>query len=151
MKGMRTKRIDHCVLGRINTSRAKSGIIFAVVLLWHHRERDEPRSIRGSGEMIDRLANCGGTGDLSVRYLLPGLVALRAAGHLGDQFQLTCADRSEWTSDDFRSWATGQLERHAGAWPVEASKAVTNSASFQRADITQASDVAAIVSGDEQP
>ncbi len=101
--------------------------------------------------MIDRLAIFGGTGDLSARYLLPGLVALRAAGQLTDQFELTCADRGERTNDQFQSWVSAQLDRYADAWPVDAGKAIAASASFRRADITQVADVASIISGDDRP
>ena len=41
--------------------------------------------------MIQRLAILGATGDLTARYLLPGLAALRAAGELGDDFRLAAA------------------------------------------------------------
>ncbi|MGV9351847.1 hypothetical protein ACWDSD_45690 [Streptomyces spiralis] len=43
--------------------------------------------------MIDRLAVFGATGDLTARYLLPALAALRAAGHLHGGFRLTGASR----------------------------------------------------------
>lgn len=43
--------------------------------------------------MIERLAIFGATGDLTGRYLLPGLAALRAGGYLGDGFRLIAAGR----------------------------------------------------------
>jgi glucose-6-phosphate 1-dehydrogenase len=39
--------------------------------------------------MIDRLTIFGATGDLTARYLLPGLAALRAAGLLSERFTMT--------------------------------------------------------------
>jgi glucose-6-phosphate 1-dehydrogenase len=98
--------------------------------------------------MIHRLTIFGGTGDLSGRYLLPGLVALGAAGHLGDHFQLTCADRSDGGDDQFRSWVAAELERHAGAWPANARKAIATSARYRRADVTDPADVASAIAGD---
>ncbi|WP_433412183.1 glucose-6-phosphate dehydrogenase [Microtetraspora malaysiensis] len=97
--------------------------------------------------MIDRLAVFGATGDLSARYLLPGLAALRAAGQLGDGFQLTCADLASWDDERFRGWAASQLDHHGAAWPVDAREAIIGSARYRRADITDAADVASVVAG----
>ena len=55
--------------------------------------------------MIRQLAIFGATGDLTARYLLPGLAALRAARELGDDFQLIAVGRDTWTDETFRSWA----------------------------------------------
>jgi glucose-6-phosphate 1-dehydrogenase len=98
--------------------------------------------------MIDRLAVFGATGDLNARYLLPGLTALRATGHLPDQFQLTGADRTNWDSEQFRSWAAAQLDQHGGTWPASAKQAITASAGFHRADVTDTAAVASAISGD---
>jgi glucose-6-phosphate 1-dehydrogenase len=101
--------------------------------------------------MIDRLAVAGGTGDLSARYLLPGLAALYAAGHLPDGFELVCADRSDWDTERFRSWAAAQLDRYGGALPDDARKAVVASARFRQTDITDAAAVRALVGGATRP
>src|SRR5215470_11097477 len=47
------------------------------------------------------------------RYLLPGLAALQAAGHLPAGFELVGAARDDWGDGRFRSWAAGWLEREA--------------------------------------
>lgn len=78
--------------------------------------------------MINRLAVFGATGDLTARYLLPGLAALRAAGHIDDGFQLTGASREGWDTDHFRGWCADQLDRHGGSHPADARKAVAASA-----------------------
>ncbi|MFD0330833.1 hypothetical protein ACFQZC_28165 [Streptacidiphilus monticola] len=98
--------------------------------------------------MIDRLVVFGATGDLSARYLLPGLAALHTAGHLDARFQLIGADRKEWDGERFRGWAAEQLDRHGAAWPHGARKAVTSAAEFRRADVTDPADVAAAIAGD---
>jgi glucose-6-phosphate 1-dehydrogenase len=49
--------------------------------------------------MIDRLVIFGGTGDLTGRYLLPGLAALRAGGHLSERFEVVAASREDWGRD----------------------------------------------------
>jgi glucose-6-phosphate 1-dehydrogenase len=97
--------------------------------------------------MIDRLAIFGATGDLSARYLLPGLAALRAAGHLGDQFQLICAGREDWDSERFRRWAATQLDHHGGSLPTGARQTIAALARYQQADIADPAAVAAVIAG----
>lgn len=98
--------------------------------------------------MIDRLAVLGATGDLSARYLLPALTALRATGRLGDRFRLTCVGRQDWDGEQFRRWAAAQLDRHGGPWPADARRAVAASARYLRADVTDPADVAPVIAGD---
>jgi glucose-6-phosphate 1-dehydrogenase len=98
--------------------------------------------------MIDRLAIFGATGDLTARYLLPGLAALQAGGHLGDRFELTCAGREDWNGEQFRNWAAAQLDRHGGAWPTSARQAILASARWQRADAADPAGVASAIAGD---
>ncbi|MGV9344089.1 glucose-6-phosphate dehydrogenase [Streptomyces spiralis] len=99
--------------------------------------------------MIDRLAVFGATGDLTARYLLPALAALRAAGHLHDGFRFTGASREDWDADRYRTWVIEQLDRHGGFCPADARRAVAASAHYRRADVTDPSDVAAVVAGDD--
>ena len=70
--------------------------------------------------MIRKLAILGATGDLTARYLLPGLAALRAAGELGEDFQLVAVGRENWADEAFRNWAGAQLDRHAKELPAAA-------------------------------
>ncbi|MBF9067175.1 glucose-6-phosphate dehydrogenase [Streptacidiphilus fuscans] len=98
--------------------------------------------------MIDRLVVFGATADLSARYLLPGLAALQAAGHLGDRFRLVGADRGEADTAWFRGWAADQLDRHAFDVPAEARKAVVDRAEYRRADVTDPADVASAIAGE---
>ncbi|MFH9609615.1 glucose-6-phosphate dehydrogenase [Streptomyces sp. NPDC017448] len=98
--------------------------------------------------MINRLVVLGGTGDLTARYLLPALAALRAAGHLGDRFQLTGASREDWTSERYRQWVTTQLDRHGGDAPADAAKAVADAVRYRRTDVTDPADVASAIAGE---
>jgi glucose-6-phosphate 1-dehydrogenase len=98
--------------------------------------------------MIERLVIFGATGDLTARYLLPGLAALRAAGHLGDGFQLTGAGREDWDTDEFRRWAAAQLDRHGQELPASARNSVVSSSGYRRADVTDSAGVAAAVAGE---
>lgn len=98
--------------------------------------------------MIHRLVIFGATGDLTARYLLPGLAALKAAGDLGDDFHLVGAGREDWTTAEFQEWAAAGLERHAGNVPAAARQAVVAASDYCRADVTDPAAVAAVVAGD---
>lgn len=97
--------------------------------------------------MIERLIILGATGDLTGRYLLPGLAALRAAGHLGDAFELVAVGRQSWSDEVFRQWAANQLDRYAGALDAGARRAVVTASRYHRADVTDAASLAPAVTG----
>ncbi|TDB93497.1 glucose-6-phosphate dehydrogenase [Actinomadura sp. 7K534] len=98
--------------------------------------------------MINRLVVFGATGDLNARYLLPGLAALRGAGHLADGFQLVCADRKGGSGRRFQDWTAEQLARHAGSAPADVRRWVTDAVRYRQADATDAADLASLVAGD---
>lgn len=98
---------------------------------------------------IQRLAIFGATGDLTGRYLLPGLAALRAAGHLGDGFRVVAASREPWSDDQYRSHAAGWLERAASDVPASARRDVVAATRYQRLDLADAATVAACAEGGE--
>ncbi|MFG3529973.1 glucose-6-phosphate dehydrogenase [Streptomyces sp. NPDC047917] len=98
--------------------------------------------------MINRLAVFGATGDLTARYLLPALAALRAEGHLGDGTQVIGASRQDWDTEQYREWIATQLDRHGGACPSDAKESIAASARYLRADATDPADVAAAIAGD---
>src|SRR3974377_1347867 len=75
------------------------------------------RAAELASPIIERLVVFGATGDLTGRYLLPGLAALRAGGHLGDRFRLVAAGRGDWTDDQFCEHAAGGRERGGGGAP----------------------------------
>jgi glucose-6-phosphate 1-dehydrogenase len=94
--------------------------------------------------MIDRLVVFGGTGDLTGRYLLPGLAALQTRGHLPERFELVCAGREAWDGERFRNWAAGWLERQAPG----AGTALVSSARYQQLDLADPASVAACIAGE---
>ncbi|MFE9319462.1 glucose-6-phosphate dehydrogenase [Nocardia sp. NPDC052278] len=98
--------------------------------------------------MITRLVIFGGTGDLTGRYLLPGLAALHAAGHVNNQFDLVCADLKGWDDQQFQGWVAAQLDCHGEEFPPAARKAITSSARYRRADILDPADVASAIAGE---
>jgi glucose-6-phosphate 1-dehydrogenase len=99
--------------------------------------------------MIQRLAILGATGDLTARYLLPGLAALRAAGELGDDFRLVAVGRENWSDDVFRQRAAAQLERHAAGLPTTAKQTVVTTSRYHQADVTDPASMATVVAGGE--
>ncbi|WP_433758309.1 glucose-6-phosphate dehydrogenase [Nocardia sp. CA-135398] len=98
--------------------------------------------------MIQRLVIFGGTGDLTGRYLLPGLAALHEAGHLDTSFQLVCADLKDWDDSRFRAWAADQLDQHASNTAGDSRRAITAAARYRRADIQNPLEVAETIAGD---
>jgi glucose-6-phosphate 1-dehydrogenase len=98
--------------------------------------------------MIKRLVIFGATGDLTARYLLPGIAALSAAIHLPGGFRLTGAGREDWDGEQFRQWASTQLDRHGGWVSADARQAVVAASDYIRADAADPVSVAAAVAGD---
>jgi glucose-6-phosphate 1-dehydrogenase len=99
--------------------------------------------------VIERFVLLGATGDLTARYLLPGLAALRSGGHTGDGFRLVGVGREDWGDDEFRNWAGAQLDRHAPHVPATARHAVVSASEYHRADVTDPTTLTALVSGGE--
>jgi glucose-6-phosphate 1-dehydrogenase len=97
--------------------------------------------------MIKRLAIFGATGDLTGRFLMPGLAALRAAGYLGDDFRLIAAAREDWTDEQFREHAQGWLEREAAGLPASVRGDIVAACSYRRLDLADSASVAACVAG----
>jgi glucose-6-phosphate 1-dehydrogenase len=86
----------------------------------------------------------GGTGDLTGRYLLPGLAALRARGHLPDGFELVAAARDDWDDERFRGWAADWLQREAGGVDAE----LVHASRYRRVDLGDPASVADCIAGD---
>jgi glucose-6-phosphate 1-dehydrogenase len=97
--------------------------------------------------MIERLAIFGASGDLTGRYLLPGLAALRARGYLGDDFQLVAASREDWDDAHFRAHADGWLTREAPDINRAARNFVLGASRYQRLDLADTASVAACITG----
>lgn len=97
--------------------------------------------------MIERLVLLGATGDLTARYLLPGLAALRRDGLLGDDFRLTAVGRQDWDDHEYRNWATERLDAHGSEVPLSARQAVVSACEYHRADITDPAALAPVVAG----
>jgi glucose-6-phosphate 1-dehydrogenase len=99
-------------------------------------------------DVIDRLVIFGGTGDLTGRYLLPGLAALRARGQLSERFELVGASREDWDDGQFRDWAGGWLQRQAPGVDALATAALVKGSRYQRLDLADPASVAACLAGE---
>ena len=98
--------------------------------------------------MIERLVILGATGDLTGRYLLPGLAWLREGGYLGDGFQLTAASREDWDDNRFRAHAATWLEQETSDVDRRVRDFIVRSSQYQRVDLSDAATVAACLAGD---
>jgi glucose-6-phosphate 1-dehydrogenase len=98
--------------------------------------------------VIERLVVFGGTGDLTGRYLLPGLAALRARGHISERFELVAAGREDWDDEQFRNWAAACLERQTTGIDGRATTALTKMSRYQRLDLADPASVAACIAGE---
>jgi glucose-6-phosphate 1-dehydrogenase len=98
--------------------------------------------------MIERLAIFGASGDLTGRFLLPGLAALRAGGYLGDGFQLVAASREDWDDSRFRAHANRWFEQEAAEVDQEARDFILDATRYQRFDLADTASVAACIAGD---
>jgi glucose-6-phosphate 1-dehydrogenase len=99
--------------------------------------------------VIEHLVLLGATGDLTARYLLPGLAALLNGGHLGDGFRLTAVGREDWGDDEFRTWANAHLDEHASQLPAAARQAVVSASEYRRADVTDPAALTGVMSDAE--
>jgi glucose-6-phosphate 1-dehydrogenase len=98
--------------------------------------------------VIDRLVVFGGTGDLTGRYLLPGLAALRARGHLSERFELVGASREEWDDEQYRNWAAGWLERQETGVEARTAAALVKASRYERLDLADPASVTACLAGE---
>jgi glucose-6-phosphate 1-dehydrogenase len=98
--------------------------------------------------VIERLVIFGGTGDLTGRFLLPGLAALRARGYLPEGFELVGASRQHWDDDQFRSWVAGWLQREAASIDAGVTTTLVKSSRYQRLDLADPARVRACLAGE---
>jgi glucose-6-phosphate 1-dehydrogenase len=98
--------------------------------------------------VIERLVVFGGTGDLMGRYLLPGLAALRARGHLPERFEVVGAAREDWDDEHFRNWAADWLRREAGGVDAAATAALVRATRYEGLDLADPASVTACIAGE---
>ena len=98
--------------------------------------------------MINRLVIFGGTGDLTGRFLIPALAALRKRGRLPERFDLVAASPADWDDEQFRSWAADWLRREAPDADAAENAALLQSSRYQRIDFDDDASVAACLAGE---
>jgi glucose-6-phosphate 1-dehydrogenase len=98
--------------------------------------------------LIERLTILGATGDLTGRYLLPGLAALRAGGYLGDRFELIAAAREDWGDARYREHAARWLDDEAGGAPPTARRFIVDATHYRQLDLADPASVRACIVGD---
>ncbi len=91
-------------------------------------------------DRIDTLVILGSSGDLTSRLLLPGLASLLASTR-GSSINLIGVDRNEVTDADWRR----TVDEAFAAEPSELAKGVAATARHLTADVTDASDLAAVL------
>jgi glucose-6-phosphate 1-dehydrogenase len=99
------------------------------------------------GDIIDRFALFGATGDLAARYVLPAVAALHAAGELPDSFSIVAAGRGRMDDRAFRHHVADRLRHHAAAVPDGSRNAVVAATRYQQVDIGEPSNVARMIAG----
>ena len=99
--------------------------------------------------MIERLAILGATGDLTRRFLLPGLATLMAKDQLPAGFLVTAVGRREWTDDRYLDWAT------SGDPPADTTgvgwQRLATALRYRTADVTAGSDLRPALALNDRP
>jgi glucose-6-phosphate 1-dehydrogenase len=98
--------------------------------------------------VIQRLVIFGGTGDLTGRYLLPALAALRSGGHLAEGFELVAASRDDWDDEHYRHWAADWLEREAPDADKETKATLVRATRYRPIDLGDPGSVASCIAGE---
>jgi glucose-6-phosphate 1-dehydrogenase len=102
-------------------------------------------------EPINRLLLFGASGDLVGRFILPALSALRAAGKLGDDFEVVGAARESWSDEEFRDRAAERLADHAAGVPADARAVVLRALRYRAFDFGDRASVEALVNAGDGP
>src|SRR5688500_8505437 len=92
-----------------------------------------------------RLILFGGTGDLAARSLFPALAALAEDGRLPDPFHVLASGSREQTDEEWRARVQESLDEHADDTGDAARRRILDAVRYQRADISNADDIAALV------
>jgi glucose-6-phosphate 1-dehydrogenase len=97
--------------------------------------------------MIQRMVLFGASGDLTNRLLMPAVAQLAEAGSLPPGLTIVGASDADWTTDDFREHIAAGLREHTHV-PAATRDEVVRMLTFQRADVTSASDVQRVLGAD---
>jgi glucose-6-phosphate 1-dehydrogenase len=108
----------------------------------------------GSRILIERMVLFGATGDLTGRFLLPGLARLRAGRRLPTSFFLVGCGRDDWGDEEFRKHAEAQLSEHAADVAADDRNWLLAALAYQRVDFDDIDSVRLVMQaalGDPEP
>lgn len=88
--------------------------------------------------MAATLIVLGATGDLTGRYLLPGIAQLLQIGEPQGGLRLIGVDRDELDADGFRDQVAARLDRNAGQVDEPVRRGIAVSARYLQGDVTDA-------------
>ena len=101
--------------------------------------------------MIMRMVLLGASGDLTSRLLLPAIAQVAEAGLLPPGFSIVGASNVDWSTEDFRDHIATGLDKHASV-TAATRDAVVGMLSYQPCDVTQPSELSALVGqGEDRP
>jgi glucose-6-phosphate 1-dehydrogenase len=98
--------------------------------------------------MITRMVLLGASGDLTSRLLLPAVAQVAEAGLLPPGFSVVGASNVDWSTEDFRDHIATGLDKHASV-TTATRDAVVGMLSYQTCDVTQPSELNALVGQEE--
>jgi glucose-6-phosphate 1-dehydrogenase len=95
--------------------------------------------------VIETFVILGAWGDLTGRYLLPGLARLAAIGQLSPSLRILAVDRAEGTDASFRADARKRLERHLPDLAAPDLAALLDRLHYRSADVTSAAQLRSVL------
>jgi glucose-6-phosphate 1-dehydrogenase len=98
-----------------------------------------------------RFVIFGATGDLTARLLLPSLASLVAEGEFANGLQVTGVGRERLVREQFQHRIRAALDEHAAGVDPAARARLVEALDYEVADITDASAIARVVTGNRRP
>jgi glucose-6-phosphate 1-dehydrogenase len=98
-----------------------------------------------------RFVILGATGDLTARYLVPALAALREQETLPLTGPIIGVGQEPWDTPTFRRHIAERLERHAGHLPASAREATVADLEYRQADVTDPAELGAVIGAGTDP
>jgi glucose-6-phosphate 1-dehydrogenase len=100
---------------------------------------------------MKRLVILGAAGDLTFRYLLPGLAQLEAANELAEQLEVVGVARKDTDDSGYREQAAEQLAEHAGGVDEEHRDALVDRLRYVQGDVTDLEVLRKALGDDDEP
>ena len=101
--------------------------------------------------MISRMVIFGATGDLTARLLLPAVAQLVESEALPADIQIVGSAVEPWSVDKFREHIAQALDAHAAQVSQSTRQTVVSMLDYRPSDVTDPSDVSAVIGTDHGP